>query len=100
MLSTLPDPRNANILVWVNGLVPRSLAAVSVFDSTVQVPPCLAPHVSYQPLKGGDAVWEGVRVYKGRVFHLSQHIERMINSAKAMAFTDIPSPATIRVLDS
>ena len=49
----LPDPRNADILVYVNGeIVPRSEARVSVFDSVVQ---------------GGDAVWEGLRVYKGRI---------------------------------
>ena len=48
----LPDQRNANILVHVGGrLVPREEAVVSVFDSSVQ---------------GGDAVWEGLRVYDGR----------------------------------
>ena len=49
----LPDPRNADILVHVGGdLLPRSEAKVSVFDSVVQ---------------GGDAVWEGLRVYDGRI---------------------------------
>jgi branched-subunit amino acid aminotransferase/4-amino-4-deoxychorismate lyase len=52
----LPDPRNAKILVWVGGeLVPRDQAKVSVFDSSVQ---------------GGDAVWEGLRVYAGGIFAL------------------------------
>jgi hypothetical protein len=43
-------------------------------------------------------VWAtGIRVYGGRVFHLAQHITRMMNSAKAMAFENVPTPAFIRV---
>lgn len=77
----LPDERNREIKVWIDGvLYPRDEAKVSVFDSSVQ---------------GGDAVWEGVRVYDGRVFELDAHIERMHNSAKAMAFVDIPSKKDI-----
>ena len=73
----LPDERNRNIQIWIDGILyPREEAKVSVFDSSVQ---------------GGDAVWEGIRVYDGRVFGLDEHIERMHNSAKAMAFVDIPS---------
>lgn len=76
------NPQNDNLLVYVGGeLVHRNEAKVSVFDSTVQ---------------GGDAVWEGIRVYDGRVFCLDQHIDRMIRSAKAMAFADIPSADEIR----
>lgn len=74
---TLPDERNENILVNINGeLFHRDEAKVSVFDSVVQ---------------GGDAVWEGLRIYSGKVFMLDEHIQRMINSAKAMAFAEIPS---------
>ena len=52
----LPDKRNENILININGeLLPRNEAKVSVFDSSVQ---------------GGDAVWEGLRVYKGRILSL------------------------------
>ena len=54
---------------------------MSVFDSTVQ---------------GGDAVWEGIRVYNGRIFHLDRHIKRLHDSAKAMAFADIPSADYIK----
>ncbi|MBL6446132.1 aminotransferase class IV [Fulvivirga sp. 29W222] len=73
----LPDPRNENILININGkLYPREEARISVFDSVVQ---------------GGDAVWEGLRIYNGKVFMLEEHIDRMISSAKAMAFTEIPS---------
>ena len=78
----LPDPRNADILVHVNGeLLPRSEAKVSVFDSVVQ---------------GGDAVWEGLRVYKGRIAALGEHLERLQNSAKTLAFAAIPSSDDIR----
>lgn len=78
----LPDPRNADILVHVEGrLVPREEAKVSVFDSVVQ---------------GGDAVWEGLRVYEGRVFMLEAHLDRLVDSAHALAFAEIPRRAAIR----
>jgi len=74
---SLPDDRNDTIMVWVKDrLLPRSEAKVSVFDSVVQ---------------GGDAVWEGIRVYDGRVFELNMHLQRLMNSAHAMNFTDIPA---------
>lgn len=77
-----PDPRNADILVHVDGkLLPRSEAKVSVFDSAVQ---------------GGDAVWEGLRVYKGRIAALGDHLKRLQNSAKALAFAGVPSSDQIR----
>lgn len=75
------DLRNEDILVYVNGqLVPRNEAKVSVFDSVVQ---------------GGDAVWEGIRVYDGRIFCLDRHLERLQNSAHALAFEQIPDNETI-----
>ncbi len=78
----LPDSRNADILVYVGDrLRPRSEAKVSVFDSVVQ---------------GGDAVWEGLRVYRGRVADLGLHIERLLASAHAMAFAGIPSRERVR----
>lgn len=78
----IPDPRNADILIHVGGgLYPRDEAKVSVFDSVVQ---------------GGDAVWEGLRVYDGKIFQLDAHLDRMADSAKAMAFTDIPSRKDIK----
>jgi branched-chain amino acid aminotransferase len=76
------DDRNASIKVWIKDkLVDRKDAKVSVFDSTVQ---------------GGDAVWEGIRVYKQGVFCLDLHIDRMEDSARAMAFSDIPSREFIK----
>ena len=76
------DPRNSDILVHVRGaLLPRAEAKVSVFDSVVQ---------------GGDAVWEGLRVYRGRIAALDGHLQRLQNSAKTLAFAEVPSSAEIR----
>ena len=81
-MNVTPDPRNQDILVYVNGqIVPRAEARVSVFDSVVQ---------------GGDAVWEGLRVYKGRIAALGGHLQRLQNSAKTLAFADVPSSDEIR----
>ncbi len=78
---TKVDKRNADILVGINNtIVPRNEARVSVFDSAVQ---------------GGDAVWEGLRVYRGRIAAFEQHLKRLQNSAKTLAFADVPSSETI-----
>jgi branched-chain amino acid aminotransferase len=75
------DERNRNLIVNVSGeLVHRDQARISPFDSSVQ---------------GGDAVWEGLRLYSGRIFRLEQHLDRLVNSAKALAFTQIPTRETI-----
>ena len=79
---TTVDPRNKDILIYVNGeLLPRSEARVSVFDSVVQ---------------GGDAVWEGLRVYQGRIAAFSGHLRRLQNSAKTLAFAQVPSSDEVR----
>lgn len=71
------DQRNKDIKVWVNGeLLHRGEAKVSVFDSIVQ---------------GGDGVWEGMRVYDGRIFCFDKHLNRLMESAKSMYFQNIPS---------
>lgn len=76
------DSRNSNIKIHVGGkLLSRVDARVSVFDSSVQ---------------GGDAVWEGLRVYKEGIFCLDRHLERLRASAHALAFTDIPEKGVIR----
>jgi branched-chain amino acid aminotransferase len=75
------DPRNVDLVVNVAGkLVHRDQAGVSPFDSAVQ---------------GGDAVWEGLRLYDGRIFRLTAHLDRLRSSALALAFRDIPSHAAI-----
>lgn len=76
------NPKNSTINVHVGGkLLPREEAKVSVFDSVVQ---------------GGDAVWEGLRVYKGGIFCLDKHLDRLEASARALAFEDIPVRETIK----
>lgn len=76
------NPQNDNLQVWVgDGLYPRSEAKVSVFDSSVQ---------------GGDAVWEGLRVYDGRIFMLDAHLDRLFASAKALAFSHVPSREEVK----
>jgi branched-chain amino acid aminotransferase len=76
------NEKNKDIQVFVKDkLVHRNDAKVSVFDSSVQ---------------GGDAVWEGLRIYNGRIFCFKEHVNRMYESAKALAFADIPSEGFIR----
>ena len=71
------DERNRDLIVNVNGeLVHRDQARISPFDSAVQ---------------GGDAVWEGLRLYQGRIFRLEQHLDRLTNSARALAYAQIPT---------
>ncbi len=79
---SLPDPRNKDIKVWIDGkLYSRDEARISVFDSLVQ---------------GGDGVWEGIRVYDGKIFALDEHLARLQNSAHAMHFKEIPSNKEIK----
>jgi branched-chain amino acid aminotransferase len=63
-----PDPRNANALIYLNGaLVPRVDAKVSIFDGGFVV---------------GDGVWEGLRLHKGVLLFLDQHLERLYWGAR------------------
>jgi branched-chain amino acid aminotransferase len=65
------DPRNASILININGeLKPRGEAVVSVFDSGFVL---------------GDGVWEGLRVHQGRIAFLNRHLDRLFEGAKAIA---------------
>jgi branched-chain amino acid aminotransferase len=67
----LPDPRNENVLIYVNGeLVPRSEAKISVFDSGFLV---------------GDGVWEGIRLHNGVLVFVEEHLDRLFQGAKAIA---------------
>ena len=75
------DEKNKDLIVNINGkLVHRDQAGVSPFDSAVQ---------------GGDAVWEGLRLYNGRIFKLTEHLDRLRSSALALAFAEIPTHAAI-----
>jgi branched-chain amino acid aminotransferase len=75
------DERNRDLVVNVGGkLSHRDKAAVSPFDSVVQ---------------GGDAVWEGLRLYQGKIFRLDEHMARLRASAKALAFGPVPDDEEI-----
>ncbi|HEX2803661.1 MAG TPA: aminotransferase class IV [Sphingomicrobium sp.] len=87
-LHDVSDPRNASVLVNVNGeLKPRAEAVVSVFDSGFML---------------GDGVWEGLRVHNGKLAFLDRHLERLFEGAKAIAM-DIglsPEELTRRLYDT
>src|SRR5712664_4650149 len=69
--------KNRDLIVNINGqLVHRDKAGISPFDSAVQ---------------GGDAVWEGLRLYNGRIFKLNEHLDRLERSARALSFAEIPA---------
>ena len=64
------DPRNADILISVNGVLKhRDQAMVSVFDSGFVL---------------GDGVWEGFRVAGGQPLFLDAHLDRLYEGAKAL----------------
>src|SRR5438046_5162785 len=70
------NEKNRDLIVNINGrLVHRDEAGISPFDSAVQ---------------GGDAVWEGLRLYNGRIFKLHEHLDRLERSARALAIVDFP----------
>ena len=80
MLQTFNE-KNRDLLININGeLIHRDEAGVSPFDSAVQ---------------GGDAVWEGLRLYSGRIFRLTQHLDRLRRSAEALSFAEIPTHEAI-----
>jgi branched-chain amino acid aminotransferase len=78
------DPRNADILVSVNGkLLPRAEAVVSVFNSGFIL---------------GDGVWEGLRAHAGGIAFLDQHLERLYEGAirlttEAPTWSSPPAPS-------
>jgi branched-chain amino acid aminotransferase len=66
----LDDPRNEQVLVYVNGsFVPRHEARVSVFDSGFVL---------------GDGVWEGLRLVRGRLISLEAHLDRLFEGARSI----------------
>ena len=70
------NENNRDLIVNINGqLIHRDKAGISPFDSAVQ---------------GGDAVWEGLRLYRGRIFKLQEHLDRLHRSATAHSFAEIP----------
>ncbi len=75
------DPRNADVLVSVNGeLVHRDRAVVSVFDSGFVL---------------GDGVWEGIRLHRGRLLFLEAHLKRLYEGAKTLDLDIGMTPAAL-----
>src|SRR3989440_10492502 len=75
------NEKNRDLLININGrLLHRDAAGISPFDSSVQA---------------GDAVWEGLRLYDGRIFKLREHLARLRRSADALAFPEIPTDEKI-----
>lgn len=69
--NALPDTRNEDVLIYINGdLVHRSEAKISVFDSGYLI---------------GDGIWEGIRLHKGKLAFLDEHLDRLFQGAKAIA---------------
>jgi branched-chain amino acid aminotransferase len=61
------------LTVYINGrFVPGNQATISVFD---------------RGLLFGDAVFEGIREYSGRVFKLDEHVDRLYDSARIISLT-------------
>lgn len=76
------DERNRNLIINIGGrLSHRDEACVSPFDSTVQ---------------NGDAVWEGLRLYDGRIFRLAEHLARLRRGAERLQYQEAPSEDAIR----
>ena len=72
------DPRNADVLVSVNGrLVPRAEAVVPVLDAGFVL---------------GDGVWEGLRVKRGGVCWLRRHVQRLYEGMRALDIPPVPTP--------
>mgnify|MGYP001460263813 FL=1 len=65
------DRRNDDIQIYINGqYFHRSEAKVSVMDSGYLL---------------GDGVWEGIRLHKGHLIHLDEHLNRLYSGAEAIA---------------
>lgn len=66
--SSVPDPRNAGIRIYVNGeYFSRDRAVVSVFDSAFNV---------------GDGIWEGMRLHNGVIAFLDRHLDRFFHAVE------------------
>jgi len=70
MTCAVNKEKSMALKIWINGkLVDQEDAKITVFD---------------HGLLYGDGVFEGIRVYKGRVFELDSHIKRLYESAKSI----------------
>jgi branched-chain amino acid aminotransferase len=68
--SAVPDQRNADIRIYINGeFHRREDAKISVFDSGFLV---------------GDGIWEGIRLHHGKLAFLDRHLDRLFAGAVAI----------------
>ena len=66
----IQDPRNENILIYIDGkIIPRPEAKISVFDSGFLL---------------GDGVWEGIRLHNGQLVFLKEHLDRLYTGANSI----------------
>jgi len=80
--SPAEDPRNRDLLIWLNGrLVRRAEALVSIFDAGFGL---------------GDGVWEGIRLSHGRLVLVEDHLRRLYDGARTIAIDIGLSPAEMR----
>jgi branched-chain amino acid aminotransferase len=79
------DPRNAGIRVWINGtLHPRAEARISIFDGG---------------FIAGDGVWEGLRLHRGRLLFLDEHLDRLFQGARAIDLEiGLPRPMLVEAV--
>ena len=75
------DLRNNDIMIYINGeFYHRKDAKVSVMESGFLL---------------GDGVWEGIRLYKGKILHLNSHLSRLFEGAKLIDLKINLSPEEI-----
>src|SRR5205085_7842656 len=73
---------NASPKIWIDGkLVDKADAKISVYD---------------HGLLYGDGVFEGIRVYNGKIFECDAHLERLWDSAKAIRLKIPVAPAELK----
>ena len=69
--SYIANPKNENIYIYVNGnMLKRNNAKISVFDSGFLL---------------GDGVWEGIRLHKGKLVFIDDHLDSLLKSAAGIS---------------
>ena len=78
------DPRNADVLIYVNGeMVRRDEARVSIFDAGFTM---------------GDGVWEGLRLHRGALVFLDEHLDRLMWGAEKIRLKGLRREALVSAL--
>jgi len=78
------DPRNADVLIYLNGdMLRREAARISVFDAGFGL---------------GDGVWEGIRLHHGALLFLDQHLDRLLRGATAISLAGLDREKLVAAL--